>query len=619
MSGPPKSATTSSDLAAGIGLFFATLIAYLPALHGELIWDDAGHVTSQELQSLHGLWRIWFELGATQQYYPLLHSAFWMEHRLWGDAVWAYHLTNIAEHALAAYLVVLIVRRLGLPGAWLAGLIFALHPVCVEAVAWITEQKSTLSAVFYLASALCYLQFDRTRRTSQYLIALGLFLCALLSKTVTATLPAALLVLLWWKRGRLDPKRDILPLAPWLALGATAGLFTAWVERTYIGAEGADFGLTFLERILLAGRVIWFYLGKLLWPSNLIFIYPRWTIDPSAWWQYLFPAGVIALAAALVLIARRRRGPLAAFLFFAGTLFPVLGFFNVYPFLFSYVADHFQYLATPGVIVPAAYAISVAAKPRVSAIAGGALVAVLAILTFHQSIMYMDAESLYKATLASNPESWMAHNNLGIVYSKIPGRTGEAIAEYEATLRIKPDYPEAHYNLANLLVSTNPDEAIAHYQAALRVKPKFVGAHTNLGITLSMVPGRLEDAIAEYETALRLQPHVAQTHFDLGNALVKMPGRLPEAMEHYRAAIKYQPNFAEAHFNLALALSQGPVHHAEAIQECEAALRIKPDFEAARRLLEQLKLGAHQAAGEGSKSMATRNSSTRTTRPVPQD
>src|SRR5580700_9103327 len=312
----------------------ATLAAYWPALQGGFVWDDNAHVTSAALRSLHGLWRIWFDLGATQQYYPLLHSAFWLEHRLWGDAVLGYHLANLAQHAVAACLVVLIVRRLALPGAWLAGLVFALHPVCVESVAWISEQKSTLSAVFYLSSAFIYLGFDRTRRRSSYLWAFGLFLCALLTKSVTATLPAALLVVFWWKRGRLDLRRDVRPLLPWFAIAAAAGLFTAWVERTYIGAKGTDFALTWTQRFLLAGRVIWFYAGKVVWPANLIFTYPRWKIDAGVWWQWLFPAGALAAGVCLALLARRHRGPLAGFLFFAGTLFPVLGFLNVYPSIF---------------------------------------------------------------------------------------------------------------------------------------------------------------------------------------------------------------------------------------------------------------------------------------------
>ena len=281
---------------AGLGalMLCATLVAYLPALRGGLLWDDNMHVTRADLRSLHGLWRIWFDLGATQQYYPLLHSAFWLEHRLWGDAVLGYHLTNVVLHAASAFLVVMIVRRLSLPGAWLAGFVFALHPVCVEAVAWISEQKSTLSGVFYLAAALIYLHFDRTRRKSQYFAALGLFVLALMSKTVTATLPAAILVIFWWQRGRLDWRRDVLPLVPWLAVGASAGLFTAWVESTprLIGAQGPQYALTWLQRLLLAGRVPWFYAWKVLWPADLMFTYPHWKIDSGDLRQYLFPLGI---------------------------------------------------------------------------------------------------------------------------------------------------------------------------------------------------------------------------------------------------------------------------------------------------------------------------------------
>lgn len=284
----PRVSVSSQDFVFGALLFCATGIAYFPALKGGMLWDDSGHVTRSALQSFSGLWRIWFELGATQQYYPLLHSAFWVEHRLWGDAVFGYHLTNITLHAISAFLVVAIMRRLSLPGAWLGGFIFALHPVCTESVAWISEQKNTLSTVLYLSSALCYLNFDRDRQTrrprrlSDYFGAFVLYAMALLTKSVTATLPASLLVVLWWERGSLTWKRDVVPLLPWFGVGAASAALTAWVERTYIGAAGASFDLTVLQRFLLAGRVIWFYLGKLFWPSNLIFIYPRWKIDTGS-------------------------------------------------------------------------------------------------------------------------------------------------------------------------------------------------------------------------------------------------------------------------------------------------------------------------------------------------
>jgi tetratricopeptide (TPR) repeat protein len=550
-----------------------------------LLWDDSGHITAPELQSLHGLWRIWFELGTTQQYYPLLHAAFWLEHRIWGDAVLGYHLVNIALHALSACLVVGIVKRLRLPGAWLAGFAFALHPVCVEAVAWIAEQKSTLSAALYLGAALAYLSFERTRRGNRYLLATGLFLLALLAKTVTATLPAALLVLLWWQRGLLDWRRDVRPLVPWLAIGAGAGLFTAWVERAVIGAHGAEFEVTLVQRTLLAGRAIWFYLGKLAWPAGLTFSYPRWTVDSRAWWQYLFPLGVVAMAAGLAVVARRWRAPLAGFLIFAGTLFPVLGFLNVYPFVYSWVADHFQYLASLGVIVPVASALTVALRRPGLAKTGGiavpcALLLTLGVLTWRQAGMYRDSETLYRETLRRNPASWMAHYNLGTELSAVPGRLSEAVAEFEAAVRIKPDHQKAHNNLGEAL-SQLPGrllDAIAEYQAALRLDPRYGKAHYNLGNALAGIPGRTPEAIAEYQAALRLDPDSAEAHDNLGNLLARTPGKLPEAIAEYEAAIRLRPDHARAHYNLANALSQTPGRLPDAIAEYQTTIDLEPDY-----------------------------------------
>lgn len=591
----------------------AALAAYWPALQGGFVWDDNAHVTAAAMRSFRGLWRIWFDLGATQQYYPLLHSAFWLEHRLWGDAVLGYHLVNVLLHAAAACLVVLIVRRLAIPGAWLAGLIFALHPVGVESVAWISEQKTTLSAVFYLSAALVYLRFDESRRRSHYLWATALFLCALLSKTVTASLPAALLVIFWWKRGRLHLRRDVRPLLPWFAVGIAAGLFTAWVERTYIGAQGADFAIAPLQRVLVAGRAIWFYAAKLFWPSSLIFTYPRWTLDPAAWWQWLFPAGVLAALA----IALRRRAWLASLLFFIGTLFPVLGFLNVYPFRFSWVADHFQYLASLGIVVPVAaviYQLSQSASPSRARAARLALLFVLAVLTFRQAAMYGDTETLYRETLARNPASWMAHNNLGVALSKIDGRSSEAIDEYRAALRLKPDYAEPHNNLATLYsrqgrmpeamaevreaLRIQPDypeaqvnlasflaampgrlpDAIAEYRAVLRAKPSHAEAHNNLGLALMEMPGRLSDAIAELETAVQLEPDNAQMHDNLAGALARVPGRLPDAIAEVQAALQIAPGDPQAHDFLGRSLSQVPGRLPDAITEFETALRLAPNY-----------------------------------------
>ena len=567
------------DIVGWAMIFCATLAAYLPALHGDLLWDDSFYLTKPELQPVYGLWRIWSEVGATPQYYPLLYSAFWLEHRIWGDAVAGYHLLNIALHAISACLVVMIVRRLSLPGAWLAGFVFALHPVCVEGVAWISEQKSTLSGVFCLASLLACLRFDQTRRKSEYLLATGLFVLALLSKSVTATLPAVLLVIFWWQRGRLAWRRDLVPLLPWFALGISAGLFTAWMERTVVGAQGAAFMLSPAQHVLLAGRAICFYAAKLLWPANLAFSYARWKIDPAAWWQWLFPAAVLALATGLIIAARRYRGPLAGFLIFAGTLFPVLGFLHVYPFRYSWVADHFQYLAILGIIIPLT-AVLTGIAGRTSPAVSVVLVLFLGVLTWRQSGAYRDVETLYRETLVRNPDSWLAHNNLGVVLSEMPGMLDDAIGEYQAALRIEPDYPETHYNLGNALSQTPhmlPD-AIAEYQTALRIKPDYPEAHYNLGNALARIPDRLPDAVAEYRTVLRTTPDLASAHYNLGLTLAKMPDRLPDAIAEYRTALRFRPDHANTHLNLGIALAQIPGRLPDAIAEYRAALRIQPDL-----------------------------------------
>ena len=596
----------------------AVMAVYWPALRGGLLWDDTAHITAPALQSLHGLWRIWFSLGATQQYYPLLHSAFWIEHRLWGDAVLGYHLVNLAQHALGACLVVAIVRRLKLPGAWLAGMVFALHPVCVEAVAWISEQKSTLSAVFYLSSAYIYLGFDRTRRRSSYLWALALFILALLTKTVTATLPAALLVIFWWPRGRLDWRRDIRPLVPWIGLGADDGLYTAWVERTLIGAQGAAYALTITQRFLLAGRAIWFYAAKLLWPANLIFSYPRWKLDPAVPWQYVYPMGVIAVVIGLCLLARRHRGPLAAMLLFAGTLFPALGFFNIYPFLFSYVADHFQYLASLALIVPLSYAlvsfVTRLGRPA-DVVLPAVLLAILATLSWRQAGTYRDTETLYRATLLRNPASWLAHNNLGVALLEKPGHLAEARTEYQAVLALKPDDAEAHNNLGNALarmpgrlpeairefeiaikleprlaqahqnlgnaLARNPQriaDSIAQFKIALQLKPDDPQIRNNLGVTMLESPGHISDAITQFQDALKVSPRDAQIRTNLGNALSQVPERRPEAIAQFQAILRSEPNNPQAHNSLAITLAQMPGRLPDAIAEFQAALRADPRF-----------------------------------------
>lgn len=536
-------------------IFLLAGLAYLPAISGGFIWDDNGHVTRADLQSLPGLSRIWFEIGATQQYYPVLHSAFWLEHRAWGDAPAGYHILNILLHATAASLFGVLLRRLAVPGAWLAALLFALHPVCVESVAWISEQKNTLSTVLYLAATLAYLRFDGQRRRSHYVLATVLFLLALLTKTVTATLPAALLVVFWWRRSRLDWRRDVLPLLPWFALGAAAGLVTANFEHELIGAQGADFRLSLLQRSLLAGRVFWFYLGKLAWPSDLIFIYPRWTINPAAVWPWISLVAALALLAGLVWWSRHFRAPLAAALIFGGTLFPVLGFINIYPFLFSYVADHFQYLSSLSVFALTAAGLSQIAVnlPRWSRYVGGAvLLATLGLISFGQAAIYHDEFTLFESTLARNPACWMAHHNLALALAN-DGRVEEALPHLETVLKLHPNYALAENNLGDDLSRLGrQQEAIPHLEKAIQLQPNYAVAHNNLGSTL-MTMGQAAASVPHYEKALKIRPEFAEAERNLGMALAIL-NRTGEALSHFERAVQLKPNYAEAELNRAVAL-----------------------------------------------------------------
>jgi protein O-mannosyl-transferase len=561
------------------------LAAYHPVWHAGFVWDDDAHVTRAGLRSLHGLWRIWFEPGATQQYYPVLHSAFWAEHRLWGDAPSWYHVTNVALHGCAAWLLFRVLRRLSMPGAFLAAALFVVHPVCVESVAWVSEQKNTLSAVFYLTAALAYLRYDRRRRPGWYAAGLALFLMAVLSKSVAATLPAALLVVIWWRRGGISWRRDVLPLAPWLALGAGAGAMTSWMERTHVGASGAAFALGASGRFLVAGRALWFYLGTVLWPVNLTFVYPRWSIDPQDPAQYIFPVAAAAALSALWLIRGRSRAPLAAALLFAGTLFPALGFVNVFPFIYSFVADHFQYMAAAVVLSAAAAAFAAGARhlsaaARTAAWAAAAcVVALLASLTWRQGGMYADADTLWRSTIAGNPECWMAYNNLAADLLR-DGRVGEAISDARTAIELAPADAEAHVTLGEALLKKGlSSEGMAQYDIALRIEPGNPIAHNNLGNVL-LKAGRVDEAIVHYRAALAARPDSPKAHGNLGEAYL-LKGRLDEAIAQLGEALDNDPLDAGAAANLGIALAQkGRVD--AAIVQFRRALEIDPGFFIAR-------------------------------------
>jgi tetratricopeptide (TPR) repeat protein len=576
----------------GLLLLAAVLAAYQPVWHAGFIWDDDNYVTkNRTLHDWSGLRQIWFDTKATPQYYPLVYTTFWLEYHAWKLNPLGYHIVNVLLHALGSILLWRVLKRLQLPGAWLAAAIFALHPVNVESVAWITERKNVLSGVFFFAAAWAYLRFagesgGERRRRSWWLAGLLLFVCALLSKTAACPLPVVLLLARWWKEKRLD-WRDALPLVPFFIVGLWLGLQTAWLEKHHVGASGAAWSSNFAERCLIAGRALWFYAGKLVWPVDFTFVYPRWQVDARVWWQWVFPAAALAIAATLW-FGRKRfgGGPVAALLIFAGTLFPVLGFLDVYYMRYSYVADHFQYLAGVGVIVLVAGGLTLTlgrwktGQPFLKPALSGLLLLTLGALTWHQCGMYAGEETLWRATLAQNPGCRMAHNNLGLFYLQT-GELEKAIAEYREALETAPDYAEARNNLGFALFKKGEfNEAIAQYRKALEINPDYAEALNNLGNALRP-KGDLEDAIAQYRKALEINPDFADAHLNLGVALAQK-GQTDEAIAQCRKALEINPASAEAHNDLGVVLFRetlwNETHLNEAIAQYRMALEIDPDY-----------------------------------------
>jgi tetratricopeptide (TPR) repeat protein len=539
-------------------LIVVTVIVYIPAIHGGYIWDDNAYVThNQTLRSFSGLLQIWLEPRTTPQYYPLVFSSFWLEYHLWGLNPIGYHIVNVLLHASVAVLLYLAFRYLNLYGAWIIALVFALHPVHVESVAWITERKNVLSGLFYLCSVLFFFKFFRLRSGADeekmgsrwyYLAGIIMFVFALLSKSVTCTLPIALILVLWWKRGRISFK-EFSYMIPLIVLGAPMGFLTAWLEKTHVGAEGFDWGLSLMERFLVAGRALWFYLWKLVWPVDLMFNYPHWKIDSSLLWQYAYPLSMLGL---LVLLWRSRhvigRAPLSALLFFMITLFPALGFFDVYPFRYSYVADHFQYLASIGIIALAigggAQLLQRIPSVRRKALIVAALfvVSLLGIKSWHQEYIYKDKWTLWTETLKLNPESALAHNNLGSILSR-QGRRREAIAHYDEAMRIMPNSAITHYNIGVELAALGKiEQAMQQYREALRIDPKYSMALNNLGSLIAQY-GTTFEAISYFTLAIQWSPNYVDAHYNLFLAYQRM-GEIDRALHEYATIKKLAPELA---------------------------------------------------------------------------
>ena len=590
-----RRSTIFKGIQAGI-LAAMVLMAYLPSTQHSFIWDDDYYIThNMTLAGFSGLKRIWLEPGATPQYYPLVFTSFWLEYHLFGLNPAVFHFTNILLHAANAVLVWLILARLRLPWAWPAAALFALHPVNVESVAWVSERKNVLSGMLVLLSLLFLIRASlsgtggnqrpetssKNRRLS-YMASFLFFIPALLSKTVTCMMPAAFLMLAWWKNPREWGRKAVTTL-PFFLVGAGAALHTVTMEKSHVGAYGVEWALSAIDRVLIAGRALWFYACKLIWPADLMFIYPRWEIDATTWWQYLFPAGALA-AFILLWITRNRlgRGAFAGVTVFAISLFPALGFINYYPMRYSFVADHFQYLA--GIALIALFTTGACRlfhdgrrhAAETACVLFATLLLLLGVRTWQEQDKYENFSSLWRDTLRKNPSCWMAHNNTGVLLSKI-GDAERAAAHFQESLNIYPTNALAHLNLER--VSENLPEQKAG-RLLYTGEPRRSWGTTWYNRLAAAMARFGQDKIARhyYHKVLAIDPRNADARYETGR-LLERQGKNDAAIAAYETLLDIDPLYTDVYRRL------GKIHLAQ--KDCEKAiaplstlLRIDP-FQAA--------------------------------------
>jgi tetratricopeptide (TPR) repeat protein len=600
-------------------LTVACVITYGPSLKGQFLWDDANHVRTHETQHDGiALQRIWgaFTDGQTPQYYPLTYTTFWIEARVFGDNPRGYRIVNLALHIGASLLVWMALMRLRVPGSYLCALIFAVHPVNVESVAWITERKNTLSAVFFFASVIVYLRYcgidpapplregqnpplfalpaDRQR---VYLIALLLFTLAMLSKGVAATMPATVLLLIWWKRARIT-MQDLVPLIPFFAIGLLLVSIQGYMERTYVGATGREFwfsGGTLAQEIahrsVIAGQAVWFYTYKLLLPMNLMFIYPRWEFSTSEVWRFAFPlAAILVVGIAFLLRNRIGRGPVVALLYFGGSLVPAMGFFPVWPMRYSFVADHFCYLASIGLICLVVGSLATllakaASKQQVNPAVPQALGAVVVLILVWASALharvFVDSKTIWEdilnktGAIVENPDGsrsrrvthWMAANMYGLELRleaaalradarRTPDRAQRAEFEegartrlfaaeqyFKRSLALNPRNYEAVFNLGLLAEADGKStEALSLYQRSVEIARNeldrdYADGYYRIGLVLYGL-GRVDDPIAAFTRVTEIFPRHSQAFHRLGLVhYYRAEARRTEALNLLQASI----------------------------------------------------------------------------------
>jgi len=568
---PPR-ASPGRLVLAGVILVFTGIFVFLPALHGNWLWDDGFTIKDNALMAdAGGWWKFWFAPPGPD-YFPLTSTIEWTLWRGFGDHTLPFHLTCLVLHMLSAFLIWALFKRLGLRLAWLGALLFVVHPLAVESVAWISELKNTVSLPLLLGAMLFWLNYDERKHAKDYFASLLFFLAALLAKTSVVMLPFVLLLYAWWKYGRVTREKFVSTI-PFFAMALILGLLTFYFQRRWaIGAEPIAVGGP-LERAAGAGWALLFYFGKFFWPVRLMPAYPPWSFDPVTPAQFL---PWVLLAMLFYLLWRRRAGWGRAGLlgvgFFVLNLAPVLGFLTMSYMRIAWVADHFVYLPMIGLIGLVVLGVdkALAASPRMALpLAAGSLVLLTSLLASQSSAYaanFRDQTALWSYTLRLNPQSWLAELNLGLALTdlrQLPAAEGHL----RRSLQLRNDFYGTHLALANILAQMNrPEEAAKEYEAALLHSPESIEAHVNFGIVLSRL-GRARESEQQYVLA----------------TLCRAPS--PGALV----------NLASAHFNLAnVYLQQG--RRAEAIAQLEGALEAQPEMTAASNMLHNLRAAAPPAA-----------------------
>jgi protein O-mannosyl-transferase len=600
------------DWVFGLFLVVATLIAFGPALTAGFVWDDSLCLTENPLLTApDGLRRIWFSLDSPEQYFPLTFTTFYLERSLWGLNPAGYHLVNLLLHAASALLVWRVLKGLRVPGAWLAAAIFALHPVQVESAAWVSERKNVLMGIFFLLTLLAWIKFidAQCRRPWRfYVLALVFYALALSAKTTACTLPAALLLILWLEKTPINWRR-LGQIAPFVIMGIGMGLLAMCWEHQHQGLQRKSFEIGPLERVLIASRALWFYAGKLLWPANLTVDYPRWIISASDPGAYGWVAATAALGVVIWRVRRwTGRSVEVAAVFFAATLSPMLGFIMHYMFVYSFVTDHFQYLACIGPIALAAAGMEIGLgrfavmKTLLRPVLYALLLTTLGVLTWKQCGMYANEETLWQTTLRLNPGSWVAEADLGTAAFK-NGQLDEAIAHLQKALEINPKFAGIHYDLGLCFFQLGRlDEAIAQYRKEIEIQPDHAMAHNNLGQALAR-KGKPDEAITEYQRALAIEPDMGEAHDNLGEALLKK-GKVDEAIAHLEKAVQIEPRFVGEQNSLGVAfVKKGRLQ--EAIAHFQKAQETNPDdAEACNNLAWLLATASDSSLRNGAQALA---------------